>query len=203
MSPRAVAAVAPEGNAFAVPDTTADETPDIDPATWDAAAWIAGATSTVRSVKLHQRADLMAVSDELQDKLRLARMIPADDRALGELSPEAILEQLEQVARQFEASAIVIKVEGRSDESRKAIEKRLTNGKTKPDEDEVTLHQLADAVIEPPGITVDFLRMLRERMQAQYQQVLLAYVQASGQPPAVTLPFSSESSSSRRRDRSS
>lgn len=183
-------------------DQIADASPDLDPEDFDVDEWVSGVTKTVRAVKLYRRGDLVALQDDLQQRLRVARAIPDEDRGLNDESPEAVAQELERVARDFEASAAWWKVEGRTNESRERIAKRLKkDGVT--DEDVVSMHQLADAVIKPEGVTVAVLARLRESSEAQYNLLVQAYVMASGQAPRVDVPFSSGSSADRRRDRSS
>lgn len=178
-----------------------DATPALDPATFDLDAWIGGATATVRAVTLYARADLIAEIDELSRQLRIAESIPDDDRSMGDPSPEGIRQQLEQLAQAFEASALVFKVEGRSDEAREKIAKRLK--KQGVDEYDIVLHQLADAIVEPRGVTPAQLRLIGQRSESQLKMLVTASSMASFQPPRVDVPFSSASSGSRKRDRSS
>lgn len=179
-----------------------DESPELDPATFDLHAWIGGATATVRAVTLYQRTDLLADVDTLQRELRIAEAVPEEDRAMGDESPDSIRRQLEQVAREFESSALVFKVEGRSDGHRDRIAKKLKKQGI-DDEYEVTLHQLADAVVAPAGVTVDFLRKLGEVSEAQLKLLLTGSSLASFQPPRVDVPFSPASSGNRKQRRSS
>lgn len=179
-----------------------DETPELDPATFDLNAWINGVAGTVRAVTLYQRSDLLGAIDQLQRELRLAELVPDEDRGMNDPTPDGIRRQIEQTAREFEASALVFKVQGRSDEAREQIAKKLKK-KGVTDEYEVVLHQLVDAIMEPKGVTVDFLRSLSERSEPQLKMLLTAASLANFQPPKVDVPFSSASSPSRRRDRSS
>ena len=183
-------------------DTIADETPQLDPKTFDLTAWINGATSTVRAVTLYQRPDLVAQVDELQRQLRVAEAIPEDDRGMNDATPQGIRQRLEQVAKEFEASALVFKVEGRSDEAREKIAKKLKKQNV-TDEYEVALHQLADAIGEPKGVTVEFLRVLSDRSESQLKKLNATFLAANFVAPQVDVPFSNGSSDSRRRDRSS
>lgn len=180
-------------------DVIADVTPELDPAAFDLDAWISGATPTVRAVTLYQRPDLLGEIDALQRQLRIAEQVGDDDRGMNDASPDGIRGQLEQVARDFEASALTFKVQGRSDEARDRIKKRLKKqGVT--DEETVVLHQLADAVIEPAGVTPEQLRRLQEASEPQLKMLLTAASLAHYQPPAVDVPFSSGSSRGRKRE---
>jgi len=180
-----------------------DEAPDAE--SFDAAAWLSGATSTVRSVTVYGRADLVAEIDELDRLARIARQVPDEDRSLGDPSPEGLEERREDVYRQWAASALTIRVEGRSDDRRAAIVKRLKKDGVTLDKDgnEETLHFLADAVQSPEGLDSGWFRAFRDKSESQYRQVVQAYVTASGAPPVVTLPFFGDGSRSRRQGTSS
>jgi hypothetical protein len=175
----------------------ADETPALDPQTFDLDSWISGVTGTVRAVTLYQRPDLIAEIDELQRQLRIIESMPAEDRGMNDATPDSIRQRIEQVARDFEASALVFKVQGRSDEAREAIAKRLKKQNV-TDEYTVVLHQLVDAIIEPQGVTVEFLRVLGERSEPQLKMLITASAMANFQPPKVDVPFSSASSADRK-----
>jgi len=180
-------------------DTDIDVTPELDPESFDLDAWIGGVTGTVRAVTLYQRSDLLGVIDELQRELRIAEQVPAEDRGMNDPGPDSIRQRIEQAAREFEASGVVFKVEGRSDEARDRIKKRLKKqGVT--DEETVVLHQLADAIIEPKGVTPEFLRKLQDRSEAQLRMLLVAMGKAAIEAPKVDVPFSSASSQGRRRE---
>lgn len=180
------------GAAFGV----TDDTPEPDPATFDVAAWVSGVTGTIRSVKLYQRADLLADVDDLTQRLRVAESVSAEDRGLNEESPSSIRQELEQVAHQFEASAVTFKVQGRSDDWREKVQKRLKKAGV-TDDDEVLFHQVAESVVEPKGVTVEVLRALAEVNETQYKMLVVASSLANNQPPRVDLPFSRASSKSR------
>jgi hypothetical protein len=180
-------------------DVAADETPDLDPATFDLNAWISGARGTVRAVTIYQRPDLVGRVDELSRELRLAELVPAEDRGMNDPTPEGIRRELEQVAREFERSGLTIKIEGRSDEARDRIKKRLKKQGVS-DEETVLFHQLADAIVEPQGVTPEFLRTLGEKSEPQLKKLLVASGLANYEPPKVDVPFSSASSQGRKRE---
>jgi len=183
-------------------DTT-DTEPTVED--FDPAAWLSGATGTQRSVTIYGRADLIAEVDELDRQARVARAIPDGDRALGDPTPETVEEQRDALYAQFEASALTVRIEGKSDARRDGIDKRLKGQGIKLDKngDEQTLHYIADAVVSPQGLDAAFWRAFREKSEAQYREVVKTYVTASGAPPRVTLPFSPGGSQARTRGTSS
>lgn len=174
-----------------------DETPEIDPETFDLDAWIGGVTGTVRAVSISQRNDLLGEIDRLKEELRIAESIPDEDRGMNDPTPDGVRRELIQVAREWEASRITVKVQGRSDEARDRVAKRLKKqGVT--DEETVVLHQLADAIVEPKGLTAEKLRRLQEASEPQVKMLLAAASLANFQPPQVDVPFSSRSSADRK-----
>lgn len=182
------------------PDFVTDESSELDPDTFDLDAWIGGATATVRAVTLYQRPDLIAEVDRLKEELRIAETISDEDRGMNDPTPDGVRQQLTEVARQWEASRLTVKIEGRSDEAREKIAKRLKKqGVT--DEETIVLHQLADAIIEPKGLTAEKLRKLQAVSEPQVKLLLVSAAYANGQPPRVDVPFSNGSSGSRKRDR--
>lgn len=178
-------------------DPIADQTPELDPETFDLDAWIGGVTSTVRAVTLYQRPDLLGEIDKLTRELRIAEQVPAEDRGMNDPTPDGIRRQIEAMASEFEKSGVTFKVEGRSDEARERIAKRLKKqGVT--DEYDVVLHQLEDAIVSPKGVTISFLRTLAEKSETQLKMLLTVASLANFQPPAVAVPFSSKSSTDRK-----
>lgn len=187
----------------AVPDSV-DETPDetLDPATFDIASWIAGVKSTIRSVTLYQRPDLLAEADELERKIAIAgRARPPQGDGEDTLGEDDDLTQLTDrltaVLRDFSASAMTFRVQGRTDEWRDAAEKRLKKAGVR-DETELVLRQLAESIVSPAGITYEHLAHLNEVSQPQVKMLLVAWQMANSAPPRanVDVPFSRPSSRS-------
>jgi len=174
----------------------ADETAEQDAKTFQLDAWFSGVTPTFRSCTLYQRADLMARVDELTTRLRLAEAMPQEDRQLSDESPAAIRREIEELAEEFEASAITFKVQGRSDAYRDGLKKKLKKQGIEEDA-QVGLHILADAIVEPRGVTVEHLQRLADVSEAQLSILFRAVALASTEAPRVDVPFSSGSSSSR------
>ena len=172
---------------------------------FDPAAWLSGATGTQRSVTIYGRGDLIAEVDELDRQARLARDAPDTDRALGDSTPESLEERRDALYAEFEASAVNVRVQGRSEAWLLAIQKRLKKAGIAADDKtgEWTLHYLAEAIVTPKGIDVAWLRQFREMSESQYNRLVQAFIAACGAPPAVTLPFSRSGSQARTRGTSS
>jgi hypothetical protein len=191
------------GEAFGLPrhadpQTPVDETPELDPTTFDLNAWVAGVTSTVRAVTLYQRPDLLADVDELERQIGIAKKatgsVPdGEDELGGSDDVQTLQERLADVLKAWAASAMTFRVQGRTDEWRDAAKKRLRKqGIT--DETEIILRSLAESIIAPAGITYEHLAHLNEVSQPQVKMLLVAWGMANNQPPAVNVPFSPASS---------
>ncbi len=188
------------GEAFGLaPTDSADETPEVDAATFDLNAWIAGVQPTVRSVTLYQRADLLAEVAELERRIKIAERAQAgagpedEDELDGGDDVESLRARLNEVLDAWAASAVTFRVQGRTDEWREQKKKELIRQGIK-DETEITLRLLAQSIIAPAGITYEHLAHLNAVSQPQVKLLLVAWTTANHQPPAVTVPSSPASS---------
>ena len=175
------------------------------PENFNLSEWISGVQSTVRAVNVYQRSDLIAEIDSLEGQLKTLRSIPEGERGLEEEGEENdILERMLEVHKQFVASGITFKVQGRSENWCAAKEKewsghRETNGKSKNEKRVfIQLHQLADSIIHPEGVTYELLAQLREASEPQIRKLLVAFSLACNAQPKVTVPFSQPSSGGKR-----
>lgn len=185
-------------------DTTTD--PDLPPpADFNLDAWMSGVRSTVRSCTIYQRGDLLAEIEDVERRLQLASADDADEYGLEDADggAEALNARLDDLYQQLLASGVTFKVEGRSADWLKAKDKeltrhRLTNGMS--DEQKaavVTRHQLADAIIQPTGVTVEHLERLDDVAGAQYRKLVATFFTACSQAPVVSAPTSPSSSGRR------
>lgn len=188
------------GAAFGLPDDAmpVDETPELDAETFDISTWIGGVYSTVRSVTLYQRADLLAEIDELERQVKLAETaaggVPEGEASLGGDDDVSVLRaRLKQTLQEFSASALTFRVQGRSDDWREQADKRLKKeGVT--DELERSLRALAESIIIPVGVKYEHLAHLMEVSEPQVKMLLVAWTMANTQVPRVSVPFSPPSS---------
>lgn len=188
------------GEAFGLaPTDSADETPEVDAATFDLNAWIAGVQPTVRSVTLYQRADLLAEVDELERRIKVAERAQAgagpedEDELDGGDDVESLRARLTEVLQQWSSSAVTFRVQGRTDEWREQKKKELIRQGIK-DETEITLRQVAASIVSPAGVTYEHLAHLNEVAQAQVKMLVVAWSMANHQPPTVSVPSSPASS---------
>lgn len=185
------------GAAFGITtnDLDDDHPVTVDEATFDFTAWVAGVKPTRRSVKIYGRADLIAVIDELGDALAVAVEAAKDPEAsLAERDDVARLEaDLERAYADFTASGIRVVIEGRSEEWLESTKKQL-EAKGVTDGVDISLHQLAQQVVSPAGVTADALKALREKSEPQIRKLLTAWTFANNQPVAIDVPSSRASS---------
>lgn len=171
--------------------------PDLPPpADFDVNAWVKGVRSTVRAVTLYQRADLLAEIEDLGRRLEIEQRAAEDEDSLDGNQANELAEQLEELYAEFVASGVTWKVEARSADWLTNVEKQVnkhrdSNGLSKEARAElVTATQLADAVIQPTGVTIEHLETLREVSDAQYRRLVAAFLAACSQAPGVSVPFS-------------
>lgn len=180
--------------------------PDLPPpADFDLAAWFRGVRSTVRSCTIYQRGDLLAEIEDAERQLTLLEADDAGEYTMEETgSKEALNARIEALYQELLASGVTFRVEARSPDWIKAKEKEVTtsgeaHGMSKDDKARLSaMHQLADAIIEPKGVTVEFLEQLAEVSFPQYAKLFSTYNQACSQAPVVSAPTSPSSSANRR-----
>lgn len=175
-----------------------DATPVLDPDSFDVDSWLDGIEPTTRAVKVYRKPQLLGRVDELMGRLRVAESIPEDDRAMSDESPASIRQELNAVAEEFEASGRWWKVAARSDDRVQAVKDAARAADKNISDHEVELHLLADAIVEPVGVTVAHLRKLSAASEIQVKQLVVARSLANNQPPQVDVPFSPSSSGGRR-----
>jgi hypothetical protein len=175
--------------------------------------WIDGTCGITRRATIYQRGDLFAEVDRLKQEHEDAEQIKPEQRGVGDRSPDTILAEWEAAATQLVQSAMVVHVQDRTEERRRAIQKRLEKDgldPDKPDDDTtILLHKLADAIVKvklPNGTTKDLpdgfppakLREIKERLgDSGLYDALRAFREATMTAPTVTVPLSPGSSSGR------
>lgn len=141
--------------------TSVDVSPAVTPATFNFDDWVAGVRPTRRKIKLFPQAHLVARLDELAEAI--------DATPEGE-DVDPLIDEFEAVRKQFR-DGVWFTVEKRSSESvlanRKALAKRLgikldEDGDAANTDDSIVLvlHQLANQIVEPAGVTYEHLRAM-------------------------------------------
>ncbi|MGC0251506.1 hypothetical protein [Pseudactinotalea sp. Z1748] len=158
----ALGQAAPDPDEPEILDIPADLTPE----DFDFDEFVQGARPNRHAVRVASRPDLLARMDMLVMRIE-------DAERTGQDTDELVAEY-EEAKVEFEASRRLFIVEGRSTARRRQIEKRLEKlgvtrpGKKASDRERedfartVMLHQLADQVVYPKGVTAGGLEALME-----------------------------------------
>jgi hypothetical protein len=196
----------PTSQAAPAPDVSEPDLPP--PADFDLDSWVQGVRSTIRSVNVYQRADLLGEIDSLEQQLQVARATEAsgaDESGMEDnLSSEELEARLFDLQQTFVDSGVTFRIEGRSETWLNRVKKEWenhsdTHGKSKDEKSVyVQLHQLAGAIIQPAGVTYEHLAALRESSEPQIRRLLVTFAMANNQAPSVTVPTSPASSATRR-----
>jgi hypothetical protein len=158
----------PDERSLADVDVSVDTSPKVTPENFDLAEWAAGVRPTQRSVKLYPNAHLIGRMDELADKI---------DSAPEGADVDALIDEFERVREQFR-DGVWFTVEKRSSEwienNRKQTAKQYgikldDDGDAENTADNIVLmlHQLADQIVRPRGMTYDMLRSMYDANEGE------------------------------------
>lgn len=132
---------------------------DVDAEDFDLDAFIAGVRNARRAVRITPRLDLLEEADRILSRDDL------DD--VDEDEAKAILDRLDELRHELRASSAMWTVEGRSALRRYEASRRAGNPPKGSDADKAVrfahysrLHELADAVVSPAGVTAGHLDKL-------------------------------------------
>lgn len=159
---------------------TVDTTPTITPKDFSFDDFLNGVRPTRRSVKLYARGDLIARMDEIVFAIESA---PEDENVDG------LIDEFEQAKADFQ-NGQWFTVEKRSSEwaeqFRLDTEKRLGLKRVKDGDDEpalsdrdaatVTLHQLAQQIVTPTGVTYEQLRSLGDTNEGELSKLIYTMI---------------------------
>lgn len=173
---------ATEERSLADVDVSVDVSPKVTPENFDLAEWAAGVRPTQRSVKLYPNAHLIGRMDELADKI---------DNAPEGADVDALIDEFESVREQFR-DGVWFTVEKRSSEwienQRKATAKRLgmkldddADADNAADNITLMLHQLAEQIVRPRGVTADMLRHMYDANEGELVKLTNAMQTANRQ----------------------
>lgn len=160
------------------------------PQDFDIDAWLEDAERPARSVTVYQKAGLIADLDALEEQIENAETEEAADltyeRGIGEQSEsQRLTREYSKLAKQFHDSALVIKLEGRSDAEKIALAK-ANPGLTGTQLGYITI---ADA-IQSPKVTPAQLEKLAGKIgESQFNQIIARFHEACTEVPAVSADF--------------
>lgn len=184
---------------------------------FDLDAWISGTTGLTATARIVQRGDLIGERQRLQEELRSAKQIRAHERSVGDRAPESVQEDLERIEAQIWASSIVVTMQDRTSDHRKAIRDQAIEDldldlKEDPEwcKNVLALVEIADSIIRVEtadgnaiplpagGFGWERLQQIREQSgEAALLELAERYHQMKSSSPAVQAPFSPSSSSGR------
>jgi hypothetical protein len=181
----------------------------------DLDAWIDGTTGITATARIVQKGDLLDDRQRLEDELRLARKVRAEDRGIDYRGTEKIQTELDNVNRQIWESALIVTMQDRTQQHRNKIRaKAIDELKLDVKEDAEryytvqNLVEIADSIIKvettdgreipmgPNGFGWDRLQRLMERSgEAALMELFGRYKEMTSSAPAVQAPLSRRSSS--------
>jgi hypothetical protein len=163
---------------------TVDSTPHITPQDFSFEEFLNGVRPTRRSVLLYPHAELIARLDQIANQIDAA----PEDRNVDDL-----IDEFERVKAQFH-TGVWFTVEKRSSEwvekFRVDTEKRLGMKRTRSDEDSepelatrdlatISLHQLAEQIVTPSGVTVAQLQKLMDTNEGELNKLVFAMIEVN------------------------
>ena len=183
----------------------------------DLDAWIDGTTGITSTARIVQKGDLLDDRQRLEDELRLARKVRAEDRGIDYRGPEQIQTELDNVNRQIYESMLVVTMQDRTADHRRtlldAAAKNLgLDAKEDPNRYRMvlTLVEIADSIVKvetaegreiplgPDGFGWERLDRIRERCgESSLMELADRYREMTSSAPAVQAPLSRSSSSTR------
>ncbi|MEU5156746.1 hypothetical protein [Glycomyces sp. NPDC021274] len=181
----------------------------------DLDAWIDGTTGMTTVARIAQRGDLLDDRQRLEDELRLAKRVRAEDRGIDYRGPEQIQSELDNINRQFYESMLVVTMQDRTADHRRKIRDEATkelglDAKADPGRYHMTLTlvEIADSIIKvetadgreipmgAEGFGWQRLEKIRERCgESSLMELADRYREMTSSAPAVQAPLSRSSSS--------
>ena len=162
----------------ATPAPRETETSELEPETFDLAAWAAGVRRARHTVRLYARGDLLADLDVLRAQIRDAGLT-GDKTKLGRLRRQA-----HALVEEMESSALDVVVEARSASWIRAF----ADERRDMDETDRAVEMICAQVVEPAGFTPDLYRQLSEVIEPQVQQIAAAVVAVNSRTVDVSVP---------------
>lgn len=181
----------------------------------DLDAWIDGTTGMTTVARIAQRGDLLDDRQRLEDELRLAKKVRAEDRGIDYRGTEQIQNELDNINRQFYESMLFVTLQDRTaDHRRKIRDEAVKELGLDAKEDfgkyqmTLTLVEIADSIIKvetadgreiplgPEGFGWERLEKIRERCgESSLMELADRYREMTSSAPAVQAPLSRSSSS--------
>lgn len=171
-------------------------------ADFDLDAWIDGTTGITGVARIVQRGDLLATRDRLERELETVKRMPAEDRAVGDRTPESVEAELERCYEQLWQSMLWVHVQDRTQDRRHRIAQALKDDGV-DDTETIGWHVVADSIVKvetadgrqvplgEDGFGAQRLLAIRDRVgDAGLIDLRRVYGEVTSQAPAVRAPLS-------------
>lgn len=161
------------------------------PQEFDVDAWIDGAERPARSVTVYQKAGLIADLDALQEQIENAEVEESAEqmyeRGIGEQSEsQRLTREYSKLAKQYHASALVIKIEGRDDAEKVQLAKDHPEATTGTELGYITI---ADAITSPKFTPAQLEKFAGAIGEIQFGQIIARFHEACTEIPVVSADF--------------
>ena len=152
------------------------------PQDFDFDAWLDDAERPAHSVTVYQKAGLIADLDRLAERIGNEDEEEVDGPSMGGGSLRA---QYAKLAQQFHDSALTIRVQGHDEDEKR----KLADDNPGLTPTELGYIVIADAITSPKVTAAQLKRLAGKIGEAQFNQIPVAYHQASTEIPAVSADF--------------
>ena len=98
---------------------------EIKPEEFDFVKWMAGAYKPTRGSTVHQRGDLIAELDRIQEQIEVAELVPEEERSLADISPARLRMKYAELAKKFHDSGLFVRTAGHTKEEQLEISQGL------------------------------------------------------------------------------
>lgn len=159
---------------------------EVTPQDFDFDAWLEGAERPERSVTVYQKAGLVADLDALEEQIHNAEADEDYERALTEAGEVRKLRaKYAAIAEKFKASALTVRIQGRTREEREALNEANKDLNAK----QLGAVIIADAMAYPKVTAKQVEKLNAVLGDAQFGRILAAYNRANNEFPAVSADF--------------
>jgi hypothetical protein len=152
------------------------------PQDFDLDAWLDDAERPAHSVTVYQKAGLIADLDRLAEQIGNEDDDEVDGPSMGGGTLRA---QYAKLAKQFHDSALTIRVQGHDEAEKRA----LADANPGLTPTELGYIVIADAILSPKITAAQLKRLAGKIGEAQFNQIPIAYHQASTEIPTVSADF--------------
>lgn len=164
----------------------------IDPEEFDLAGWVKGIKRPERSVTIYQRPDIIAELDDLERKIKIARITANDEEAPvgARRSLRSMEADYQRLAEEFANSALTLRLRFLSDDDKRAIAKKAKAG----DVSDLGYRIWAATIVSPKMTTAQAKALLGGLDEKQFATVDARFKSLYEDEPSVSADFLPKSS---------